>query len=94
MDTQKIMRLADIYAERCNDHQRHATEETHHDMMLFRNALEAEATRLHSVNAELLEVLQQMQLALSRCFGPHKAEESDRHRALAASRAAIAEAQE
>ena len=47
MNTQKIMRLADIYAERCNDHQRHATEETHHDMMLFRKALEAEANRLH-----------------------------------------------
>jgi hypothetical protein len=53
----------------------------------------AELRRLHSVNAELLEALQQMQLALSRCFGPHKAEEGDRHRALAASRAAIAKAQ-
>jgi hypothetical protein len=60
MNTQKIMRLADIYAERCNDHQRHATKETHHDMMLFRKALEAEATRLHSVNAELLEALKWM----------------------------------
>ena len=60
MNTQKIMRLADIYAERCNDHQRHATEETHHDMMLFRNALEAEATRLHSVNAELLVSLKEV----------------------------------
>ena len=57
MSTQKIMRLADIYAERCNDHQRHATKETHHDMMLFRKALEAEANRLHSVNAELLAEL-------------------------------------
>ena len=57
MDTQKIMRLADIYAERCNNHQRHATEETHHDMMWFSNALEAEATRLHSVIAELIDVL-------------------------------------
>jgi hypothetical protein len=57
-------------------------------------ATAAELRRLHSVNVELLEVLQQMQLALSRCFGPHKAEESERHRALAASRLVIAKAQE
>jgi hypothetical protein len=65
MNTQKIMRLADIYAERCNDHQRHATEETHHDMMLFRKALEAEANRLHSINAELLESLKLLHLHLT-----------------------------
>jgi hypothetical protein len=60
----------------------------------FERKAAAELRRLQLLNAELLEALQQMQLALSRCFGPHKAEEGDRHRALAASRAAITKAQE
>ena len=96
MNTQKIMRLADIYAERCNDHQRHATEETHHDMMLFRKALEAEANRLHSVNAQLLEALKQAEPLLqsfldniTRAFPQYK-----KIPALDQVRAAIAKAQE
>jgi hypothetical protein len=87
MNTQKIMRLADIYAERCNDHQRHATEETHHDMMLFRNALEAEATRLHSVNAELLE-------ALEWIVQYYRIEKSPNHMVSDYAKTAIAKAQE
>jgi hypothetical protein len=36
-----------------------------------------------------LEALEQMQSALTRCMGSHKAEEGDRHRALAQGRTAI-----
>ena len=36
-----------------------------------------------------LEALEETESALARCMGPHKAEEGDRHRALAKSRTAI-----
>jgi hypothetical protein len=49
--------------------------------------------RLHAVNQELLEALRKTESALSRCLGAHKAEEGDRHRALAQARAAIAKAE-
>ena len=38
---------------------------------------------------QALEALEETESALARCVGPHKAEEGDRHRALAKSRAAI-----
>ena len=38
---------------------------------------------------QALEALEETESALARCMGPHKAEEGDRHRALAKSRAAI-----
>jgi hypothetical protein len=41
---------------------------------------------------ELLEVVKQMQSALSRCFGAHAPDEGDRHRALATASATIAKA--
>ena len=41
---------------------------------------------------ELLEVVKQMQSALSRCFGAHSSDEGDRHRALATARAIIGKA--
>ena len=53
----------------------------------------AELRRLHALNQELLKALKKMESALKCCFGPHKAEEGDRHRALATARAAIAKAQ-
>jgi hypothetical protein len=45
------------------------------------------------LNEELVEAVKQMQSALSRCFGAHAPDEGDRHRALAASRAALAKAE-
>jgi len=56
------------------------------------NEAAAELRRLHALNADLLVALKQMESALARCFGPHKAEEGNRHRALATARAAIAKA--
>lgn len=44
------------------------------------------------LNEELVGAVKQMQSALSRCFGAHAPDEGDRHRALAASRAALAKA--
>jgi hypothetical protein len=41
---------------------------------------------------DLLEVVKQMQSALSRCFGAHSSDEGDRHRALATARAIIGKA--
>ncbi len=38
---------------------------------------------------QALEALEETESALARCMGPHKAEEGDRHRALAKSRTAI-----
>jgi len=38
---------------------------------------------------QALEALEETESALARCMGPHKAEEGDRHRALAKSRTTI-----
>jgi hypothetical protein len=51
------LRLADKYAEAFHDHQLHASRETRHDMLVFRDALDAELRRLHALNGELLEAL-------------------------------------
>jgi len=58
-----------------------------------RSVQEAEANaRLIAAAPELLDALKKMESALAKCFGPHKAEEGDRHRALAQARVAIAKA--
>jgi len=44
----EALRLADLYAERVYDYRRHASPETHHDMLVFRDAHEAEVRRLHA----------------------------------------------
>ena len=44
----EALRLADLYAERVYDYRRHASPETLHDMMVFRDAHEAEVRRLHA----------------------------------------------
>jgi archaellum component FlaC len=43
----EALRLAEMYADRLHDYRIRATEETLHDMMVFRDALEAELRRLH-----------------------------------------------
>jgi hypothetical protein len=54
MSTQpRALTLAYEYANRVYDHRRHATSETHHDMLVFREALEAELRRLHAEAEEL-----------------------------------------
>jgi len=54
MNTQpRALTLAYEYANRVYDHRRHATSETHHDMLVFREALEAELRRLHAEAEEL-----------------------------------------
>ncbi len=47
------LRLADMYADRVYDYRRHASPETHHDMMVFRNALEGKLRRQHDEIASL-----------------------------------------
>ena len=47
--------LADKYAEAFHDHQLHASRETRHDMLVFRDALDAELRRLVAQRDALLE---------------------------------------
>jgi len=54
----EALRLAETYADRVHDYRIRATEETYHDMMVFRDALDAELRRLYAVNEELLEALE------------------------------------
>lgn len=56
-DQERALRLADKYAEAFHDHQRHASHETRHDMLVFRDALDAELRRLHHNNQVLKDAL-------------------------------------
>ena len=51
MKQPEALRLAEMYADRLHDYRIRATEETLHDMMVFRDALEAEIAAL-KVDAE------------------------------------------
>jgi ElaB/YqjD/DUF883 family membrane-anchored ribosome-binding protein len=53
MKQPEALRLAEMYADRLHDYRIRATEETLHDMMVFRDALEAELRRLHAEVEEL-----------------------------------------
>jgi len=55
------LRLADMYADRVYDYRRHASPETHHDMMVFRNALEGKLRRQHAEIAELRVEVERLQ---------------------------------
>ncbi len=65
----EALRLADKYAEAFHDHQLHASRETRHDMLVFRDALDAELRRLHALNGELLEALKALCESHKRFFG-------------------------
>ena len=60
MTESTALRLADKYAEAFHDHQRHASHETRHDMLVFRDALGAELRRQHALNGELGAALRRL----------------------------------
>jgi len=62
----EAQRLADKYAEAFHDHQRHASHETRHDMLVFRDALGAELRRLQSVETESKERILRLEGALTK----------------------------
>jgi hypothetical protein len=90
MTTQpEALRLAEMYADRLHDYRIRATDETLHDMMVFRDALDAELRRLSAVNEELLDL---MQRAIRRLEIEHAHGGSIMREWITEARAAIAKA--